>query len=492
MRQGDVGDDADRLPQPRSAQEQPVDLEAVRADDDLIEALAAGLVRPPTRRPGPGDVDEQLVALLSSWVADVRPESLLHRPADTWATSDGPAEVGSRINGRASVDPPGAPLGVDLGRDLGLDDEVPADTVVMPVAVAAEPDEQRPLLFTIGDTDGGTIGDTDGATDDTAAETRPIPHVTPLHGRRSMRPLQRFAAAAAFIALAGSGLVIGAWDAKPGTALWPVTSVVFAEKASSVQAAVDVVSNLTRARAAFGAHHVAEAQSAYQDAVDRLSAVAPAEGHAALVQETSVIAQQFGFPAPTATQTDVVNSDSRNVLAAGSAGATTGNSSAPASATDTVLAAGGKAPGSAADTNPFAGVPVPGPPAVAAPASGKPGAGHPGSIPDPPDVTPTTAPPVTSTDVDPPSSTDPISADPTSAVAPSTDPVSADPTSASPPSTDPTSALPSSTDPESTDPGNTDPSHSDPSGTQTTGDETIGDGTTGTGGDTAAASVVDG
>src|SRR3954451_3748800 len=58
----------------------PLDLAAVRADDHLIEALSAGLVPPPSGPRDPSDVEGELVALLAGWVADVRPESLLHRP----------------------------------------------------------------------------------------------------------------------------------------------------------------------------------------------------------------------------------------------------------------------------------------------------------------------------------------------------------------------------------------------------------------------------
>ena len=77
MRSGDIGDEAARS---ADDAELPLDLAAVRADDDLIEALSAGLVPPPSGPRDPSDVEGELVALLAGWVADVRPESLLHPP----------------------------------------------------------------------------------------------------------------------------------------------------------------------------------------------------------------------------------------------------------------------------------------------------------------------------------------------------------------------------------------------------------------------------
>lgn len=55
----------------------PIDVAALRADDDLIEALAAGRSAPADRSghdDGPDDdPDDELVAMLAAWVAEVRP-----------------------------------------------------------------------------------------------------------------------------------------------------------------------------------------------------------------------------------------------------------------------------------------------------------------------------------------------------------------------------------------------------------------------------------
>ena len=66
MRSGDIGDEAARSADDADL---PLDLAAVRADDDLIEALSAGLVPPPSGPRDPSDVEGELVALLAGWVA---------------------------------------------------------------------------------------------------------------------------------------------------------------------------------------------------------------------------------------------------------------------------------------------------------------------------------------------------------------------------------------------------------------------------------------
>jgi hypothetical protein len=89
----------------------PLDLAALRADDDLIEALSAGLVPPPS---GPIDLEDTQAALthlLSGWVAGVRPESLLHPPGSgeevsfARKTRDGKAQIKMSV----SVGPVGEP-----------------------------------------------------------------------------------------------------------------------------------------------------------------------------------------------------------------------------------------------------------------------------------------------------------------------------------------------------------------------------------------------
>lgn len=65
---------------PSTRRDEAIDLVALRADDDLIDALAAGRVCGPQRF-DTADPDAELMAILESWVAEVRPETLVERPA---------------------------------------------------------------------------------------------------------------------------------------------------------------------------------------------------------------------------------------------------------------------------------------------------------------------------------------------------------------------------------------------------------------------------
>ena len=51
------------------------------------------------------------------------------------------------------------------------------------------------------------------------------------------RHLVPVAAAAAFLVLVGGGVTIGSATAEPDSALWPVSKVLFSERAESVEAA---------------------------------------------------------------------------------------------------------------------------------------------------------------------------------------------------------------------------------------------------------------
>ena len=70
MRLGDTGEGPFEDPECG----RPLDLSALRADDALIDALGAGLVRPDVPYEGCAESDRELVAMLAAWVAEVRPE----------------------------------------------------------------------------------------------------------------------------------------------------------------------------------------------------------------------------------------------------------------------------------------------------------------------------------------------------------------------------------------------------------------------------------
>jgi hypothetical protein len=111
------------------------------------------------------------------------------------------------------------------------------------------------------------------------------------------RYARRLAVAAAMVVLLGSGLAVGAWDAKPGGTLWPVAKVFYAEHATSVQAAADVDSGLKRARAALSDGRKVDAAAAIATAIAAISQVAPEQGHDLLVQQQQALIAALDDPA---------------------------------------------------------------------------------------------------------------------------------------------------------------------------------------------------
>ena len=211
MRSGDIGDEAARS---ADDAELPLDLAAVRADDDLIEALSAGLVPPPSGPRDPSDVEGELVALLAGWVADVRPESLLHPPASQ------PAAV---------------KLITASGGEPAEEDE--------PLAAVGSPAPVRSLL------------EYEDAEPVTISRRR-------THGTRGY--LLRAAAGLVAIALIGSGVIVRSYDAHPGDSLWVVAKVVFPAKSRSVEAATAVSTALNTARVALESGRIDDARAAFQ------------------------------------------------------------------------------------------------------------------------------------------------------------------------------------------------------------------------------------
>jgi hypothetical protein len=65
--------------------------------------------------------------------------------------------------------------------------------------------------------------------------TRPVPPVSVAARRRPSR-VRWIVAAAAAVLLAGAGLVVGAGDATPGSPLWPITRVVYPQRADTAAA----------------------------------------------------------------------------------------------------------------------------------------------------------------------------------------------------------------------------------------------------------------
>lgn len=407
MRSGDIGDEA-----AWSAEEAelPLDLDALRADDDLIEALAAGLVPPPSGPRDPDDVEGELVALLAGWVADVRPETLLHRPDEPPATR-----------------PDKRPAAVRVLESVGGEARADAAAAAYGPVSLLEYDE--------------------------------LPEPVALSGWRSrgLRPyVTRAAAALVATLLVGSGIIAGSYDAHPGEPLWVVAQMVFPAKSHSVEAATAVSTALNTARVALQGGRIDEARLAFQTVEAQLDAVDDADGHAELAQQTSYLTSQLSpAAAASAQQVDLTPRDGRPI-ATGQAGAVIPASptvtpgatralSTPSAATGpTVLAAapqegatsagapavdasapppavlaappGPAAP--AAPSDPIASAP---PPAVSDPAASAPAPASGGSSSPPPVAEPPAAPATT----DPPASPDPQTPPPSpSPPPPTTDPAS--------------------------------------------------------------------
>ena len=180
--------------------EEPIDLVAVQADDELISALAAGMS---LSMSGGGEyhADDQVVAMLSAWRADVTDEPI--------------------------------PDLVDL------------DAAVAAVQAGIKANRSA-----------------------RSARTR---HLVPV------------AAAAAFLVLVGGGVSIGSANAEPDSTLWPVSKVLFSERAASVEAAVRVSDKIESAKQALTEGKPQAAVAELQQAQSDLSAVRPQEGQAQLV-----------------------------------------------------------------------------------------------------------------------------------------------------------------------------------------------------------------
>ena len=187
----------DTRPVPFDDIEDPIDLVAVQADDELINALAAGMS---VSSPGVGgyDADDRVAAILAAWKADVDAEPI--------------------------------PELVDV------------DTAVATVVAAARPPSRRAR------------------------------HLAPV------------AAAAAFLVLAIGGVSVGSYDAQPTDVLWPVSKVLYSERAQSVEAAARVEERIAVAKQALVAGEPVRAAKELAEAAADLNSVRPEEGRTQLAE----------------------------------------------------------------------------------------------------------------------------------------------------------------------------------------------------------------
>ena len=177
----------------------PLDLSALRADDALLDALGAGLIRPDEPYEGCAESDRELVSLLAAWVAQVRPPESEPLPEPDPV----PALAGAPIRQLAAVPEP-PPLST-------------APPVELPTTPS--PNRYRALLTQFG---------------------------------------RRLAVAALLTGLASSGLAVGI-SAEPGAASAAVSRVAYAERARSMAAASLATDELDTARQALEQGRRAEA-----------------------------------------------------------------------------------------------------------------------------------------------------------------------------------------------------------------------------------------
>ena len=209
-------------------EDEPVDLVALQADDELINALASGLS---VSAGGGPDSDDKVSAILAAWKAEVDAEPI--------------------------------PELVDL------------DTAVGTVQAARRP----------------------------SGRAR---HLVPV------------AAAAAVLVILLGGVSLGASSAEPEDTLWPVSKVLFAERADSLEAAERVEDRIAEAKQAIVAGQPALAQELLQAAAADLPVVRPQEGRIELAEVQDFLmakAQETPLGVPTDPGAPLAGDQARTVPA---------------------------------------------------------------------------------------------------------------------------------------------------------------------------------
>jgi hypothetical protein len=148
--------------------------------------------------------------------------------------------------------------------------------------------------------------------------------------RRRHRPrlLVPVAAAAAVLAVSFTGVGLAARDAQPGSPLWGLTRVLYADHARSVEAAASARQDLADAKVALKTGNVNAAASALNNAKQELPAVSPEDGRDDLVAEHEQLLAQI--PPPSAGTTTIT------IPVPPSATGTTTTPTAPSSPSGTV------------------------------------------------------------------------------------------------------------------------------------------------------------
>lgn len=263
-------------PQSQHPLNDQVDLEALYADEHLVQALAGGAAPA-------GYDDDPLVAMLSVWRDEARggAEDAVPTTHPTAATSTAattvPTEAGS----------PRTPGTADAGTDRD------PDTLIMPALVDLDDGAEAPVDAEDDDDDG----------------------VTPLAGRprrghhRQQARRLRYAAVAAIVVGAfslGGGMAAATVNAKPGSPLWPLAKIIDSDHAHSVEARMEVQEALRQAQKDAREGDTAQALERLRKAKQKLAQVKPDDGKDELTKQLGQLERQVGavpLPGPTPTPT---------------------------------------------------------------------------------------------------------------------------------------------------------------------------------------------
>ncbi|MFC7244390.1 anti-sigma-D factor RsdA [Catellatospora aurea] len=240
-------------------------------DDALLDGLGLG---------GAAHTDDPLAGMLAAWRDDL-------------------------------VEPPFAPtLDLDIVEqaaladpiDLDSDDDEPPATVLRPAA-SGHSDASTAASHVVA---AGAPASTGPAGSSRPPGRRAGP-ARPVRGAR-LRPGRMLLAAALLVAVFGGGVVLGAGAGQPGTPLWPVTQLVYAERADSRVAAQDTAELLARAERALREQRHGDAETLLRQAWDRLGEVREKSDHERLRAELTRLLTAFAAdttpttaPLPTPT-----------------------------------------------------------------------------------------------------------------------------------------------------------------------------------------------
>lgn len=260
-------------PQSQHPLSDQVDIEALLADEHLVQALAAGTAPA-------GHDDDPLVAMLSVWRDEARAGAEDAAPATV--TRPTVATTGS------------AEAGAPWTRDASGDRD--PDTLIMPALVDLD-DAEQAAADVVDDDD-----DDDGAFPLAGRSRRG-------HHRQQARRL-RYAAVAAIVVGAfslGGGMAAATVNAKPGSALWPLAKIIDSGHAHSMEARMEVQEALRQAQKDAREGDTAQALARLRKAKEKLAEVKPDDGKEELSKQLGQLEQQVGavvpLPGPTPTPT---------------------------------------------------------------------------------------------------------------------------------------------------------------------------------------------